>query len=106
MCVSLNVSYWSNLSGVTSRNGCRLAQAALFTSRSMGPMSLREASVAPQSARSTHTGVMEGHCERKHTGGDNTQRWRQRREGMKTELQLVWIKGFQSAVYTDVWLRR
>lgn len=57
--------YWSNLSGVTSRNGCRLAQAALLTSRSTGPTPCRASSVAPQSVRSTHTGVMEAHCDRK-----------------------------------------
>lgn len=57
------VSFWpyrSNWSGVTSRNGCSLVQAALFTSRSMGPTSFRAASVAAQSARSTHTGTMAG----------------------------------------------
>lgn len=57
--------YCSNLSGVTSRNGCRLAQAALLTSRSTGPTSCRACSVAPQSVRSAHTGVMEAHCDRK-----------------------------------------
>lgn len=50
---------------MTSRNGCRLAQAALLTSRSTGPTSCRACSVAPQSVRSTHTGVMEAHCDRK-----------------------------------------
>lgn len=55
----IHVSYWSNWSGVTSKNGCSLAHPALLTNRSTGPMLFRLASVASQSARSTHTGVMD-----------------------------------------------
>jgi len=61
--------YLSNSSGVTSRKGCSKAHAALFTSRWTGPTtsSRSAASVASQSARSTHTGLMDGHC-----GDDDT----------------------------------
>lgn len=60
------VPYWSNCSGVTSKKGCRLAQAALLMSRSKGPASRRATAVASQSDRSTHTGMMEGDCRRGH----------------------------------------
>ena len=53
--------YMSNCSGVTSRKGCSMAHAALFTSKSTGPMSLSAASVVSHSDRSTHTGLIEGH---------------------------------------------
>ena len=61
---TFKIVYLSNSSGVTSRKGCREAHAALLTSRSIGPTtsSRNAASVASQSARSTHTGLMDGHC--------------------------------------------
>lgn len=46
---------------VTARNGCSIATPALFTSSSKGPAALTAASVASQSARSTHSGVIPGH---------------------------------------------
>lgn len=54
--------YTSKLSCVISRKDSSLAQPALFTSRSTGPTSFSARSVASQSAKSTHTGLMEEHC--------------------------------------------
>lgn len=52
------LTYVSKSSGLTSRNGSRIAAAALLTKNWIGRYGLMASFVAFQSVKSTHTGVI------------------------------------------------